>query len=316
MGKSLAVLLFSVIIFLFQAGAALAEPQIKINKTTNQLQFQRDGTIIKTFPVATGKLPSYTPEGTFTVVTKLVNPYYSKLGIPGGSPQNPLGARWLGLDIGGGGIYGIHGTNNPASIGTYASAGCIRMYNKDVIWLYDHTSPGTLVRIISTPAAPQAAPQTRPVVIAAEGRRVTVDTPGLSDGDYSPLLPLRTVFELLGYTVRWDGAASSVHLSSNAKKISVSCADGMVTTANRAFKLAGITTVPGAVHGPLSLWRHMLPAHQISWDPVTGVVTFIRQTGAAPLPGPTSPPPGTPDRSPGGSVPGVLKPGGPGDTGP
>ena len=298
MGKSLAVLLLSVIFFLFQAGAALAGSLILIDKTTNQLQFLRDGVIIKTFPVATGKRPSYTPEGTFTVVAKLVNPYYSKLGIQGGSPQNPLGARWLGLDIGGGGVYGIHGTNNPASIGTYASAGCIRMHNKDVIWLYDHTTPGT-------PATPQAAPPPRTVVMAVEGRRVTVDTPGLSAGASTPLLPLRTVFELLGYTVRWDGAGSTVHLSSNVKKISVSCADGMITTTNGTFNLSGIIMVRGTVYGPLSLWQQTLSAHQVSWNPVAGVVTFIQQTGADPLPGPALPPPGTPGSSPGGSVPGV-----------
>ncbi|HYF81796.1 MAG TPA: L,D-transpeptidase [Clostridia bacterium] len=43
--------------------------------------------------------------------------------------------------------YGIHGTNNPASIGTAASNGCVRMFNKDVEDLFNNVGVGTVVRI-------------------------------------------------------------------------------------------------------------------------------------------------------------------------
>lgn len=53
--------------------------------------------------------------------------------IPPGHPQNALGVAAIYLSFDGQeSIYRIHGTNDPKSIGTYASSGCIRMYNKDV----------------------------------------------------------------------------------------------------------------------------------------------------------------------------------------
>ena len=63
--------------------------------------------------------------------------------IPGGSPSNPMGAAALTLS--GGGEYAIHGTNNPGSVGGFVSYGCIRMYNADVLDLYNRVSWGTTV---------------------------------------------------------------------------------------------------------------------------------------------------------------------------
>lgn len=65
--------------------------------------------------------------------------------IPGGSPRNPMGARALTLDRD---EYAIHGTNRPESIGTYASYGCIRMYNQDVVDLFDRVRVGTPVMVV------------------------------------------------------------------------------------------------------------------------------------------------------------------------
>jgi lipoprotein-anchoring transpeptidase ErfK/SrfK len=62
--------------------------------------------------------------------------------IPGGSPGNPMGARALTLS---GGEYAIHGTNRPESIGTYASYGCIRMFNEDIVDLFSRVRVGTEV---------------------------------------------------------------------------------------------------------------------------------------------------------------------------
>jgi len=63
--------------------------------------------------------------------------------IPGGSPSNPMGAA--AMTISGGGEYAIHGTNNPASVGGFVSYGCIRMYNADVLDLYNRVSWGAPV---------------------------------------------------------------------------------------------------------------------------------------------------------------------------
>lgn len=141
------VTIITLVAFLAFAGGAQAGQRIVINKATNILSLYENSKLVKTFPVATGKAPLLTPEGKFSIVCKLINPYYGKLKIPGGDPRNPLGFRWLGLSVGGGGEYGIHGTNNPASIGKYASAGCVRMLNKDVEWLFGRVSVGTAVEI-------------------------------------------------------------------------------------------------------------------------------------------------------------------------
>ncbi len=64
--------------------------------------------------------------------------------MPGG-PENPLGARALYL---GSSLYRIHGSNEPWTIGTQVSSGCIRMRNEDVIDLYDRVKVGTKVMVI------------------------------------------------------------------------------------------------------------------------------------------------------------------------
>jgi lipoprotein-anchoring transpeptidase ErfK/SrfK len=62
--------------------------------------------------------------------------------IPAGSPRNPMGAAALVL---GTDQYAIHGTNAPGSVGGFVSYGCIRMYNRDVLELYERVSVGTRV---------------------------------------------------------------------------------------------------------------------------------------------------------------------------
>jgi lipoprotein-anchoring transpeptidase ErfK/SrfK len=64
--------------------------------------------------------------------------------IPGGSAGNPMGAAALTLS---GGQYAIHGTNSPSSIGGFVSYGCIRMYNEDIMDLYQRVHFGTPVTV-------------------------------------------------------------------------------------------------------------------------------------------------------------------------
>ncbi len=64
--------------------------------------------------------------------------------MPGG-PSNPLGARALYL---GSTLYRIHGTNQPWTIGSAVSSGCIRMRNEDVVDLYERVGNGTKVVVI------------------------------------------------------------------------------------------------------------------------------------------------------------------------
>jgi lipoprotein-anchoring transpeptidase ErfK/SrfK len=62
------------------------------------------------------------------------------------NPGGPFGARWLGLNAPNG-DYGIHGTNNPSSIGKDISNGCIRIYNNNVIELYNLVQIGTRLKL-------------------------------------------------------------------------------------------------------------------------------------------------------------------------
>jgi lipoprotein-anchoring transpeptidase ErfK/SrfK len=108
----------------------------------------------KTYRVAVG-LPGYpTPTGRFTIANKAVNPAWTAPNkpwagafanetVPGGSAQNPLKARWMGIVNG----VGIHGTGIPGSIGSRASHGCIRMTVPDVIDLYPRVPVGSPVVI-------------------------------------------------------------------------------------------------------------------------------------------------------------------------
>jgi lipoprotein-anchoring transpeptidase ErfK/SrfK len=134
------------------ADAAEKEQLIVINKKTNELAFFENGKLIKVYPVATGKTPSLTPQGTFYIREKIKNRPYYKEGIKGGDPRNPLGDRWLGISYNESGTFpiAIHGNNNEKSIGKYVSAGCIRMHNKDVRELYEKIQFKTKVVITTT----------------------------------------------------------------------------------------------------------------------------------------------------------------------
>lgn len=139
----------SMIIFLFPTHvfAESEDLKIEINKQTNHLYLYQDDQVVKTYRIATGRSAELTPIGTFEVGVKIVKPGWK--GIPGGHPDNPLGPRWIGLVVNNDRAreYGIHGTNDPDSIGKHASSGCVRMYNEEVIELYQRIYEGAPVWI-------------------------------------------------------------------------------------------------------------------------------------------------------------------------
>jgi len=117
---------------------------IYVSKKFHTVTLFRDGEIVLQFPCATG-VDYSTPEGTYTLTVKLVDPtwYWEGKAIPPG-PDNGLGTRFLGISKK---SYGIHGTNEPSSIGRDISHGCIRMYNRDVEVLYENVEVGDVVKI-------------------------------------------------------------------------------------------------------------------------------------------------------------------------
>ncbi|MBP2632838.1 MAG: ErfK/YbiS/YcfS/YnhG family protein [Firmicutes bacterium] len=106
---------------------------IIVNISERELKLYQGESHEKSYPVGIGKMLTPTPTGSYNIINKAPN--------PGG----PFGAMWMGLSKP---HYGIHGTNNPSSIGKVVSRGCIRMYNQNVLELSRTVPIGTIVTIV------------------------------------------------------------------------------------------------------------------------------------------------------------------------
>ena len=119
--------------------------KIVVSIPDRKLALIEDGEVIKVYSVAIGASESPTPEGEFKIVNRLTSPtYYHPGRVIGPGVDNPLGTRWMGLNLKG---LGIHGTNAPSSIGKAASHGCVRMAKKDLEELFELVQVGDLVVI-------------------------------------------------------------------------------------------------------------------------------------------------------------------------
>jgi hypothetical protein len=151
------------------AQSASATRRVVMSLEDRKLALVEDGRVKKIYTVAVGKPSTPSPEGTFTIERRVANPTYhhdGKTVLPG--PGNPVGTRWMGLNKHG---YGIHGTNEPRSIGKAASHGCIRMSKADLEEFYALVAVGDTVELVGerneqtaqlfgdgqNPAAPQTA---------------------------------------------------------------------------------------------------------------------------------------------------------------
>jgi lipoprotein-anchoring transpeptidase ErfK/SrfK len=127
---------------------------VTVDRGNFKLRLFKNLKLAKTYGVAVG-MPEYpTPTGQWTIANKAVNPTwtapnsawagaYRNEVVEGGSAENPLKARWMGIVDG----IGIHGTGAPGSIGSRASHGCIRMTVPDVVDLYPRVPVGSIVKI-------------------------------------------------------------------------------------------------------------------------------------------------------------------------
>lgn len=168
--------------------AVAVKREIVVSLSDRKLALVEDGKVVKIYRVAVGKPSTPSPTGTFTIERRVMNPTYSHNGrlVPPG-PNNPVGDRWMGLSIRG---YGIHGTNEPNSIGKAASHGCIRMGKADIEQLFAEVKVGDTVELIGTPNAetaqlfgdgpkpPQAAPLPAMVMAAAHSEPATTTMSG------------------------------------------------------------------------------------------------------------------------------------------
>ncbi|MBT2287948.1 L,D-transpeptidase [Paenibacillus albidus] len=106
--------------------------RIIVDLSQRMLYLLDNNIVVRGFPVGIGKMLTQSPQGEYTIINKQAN--------PGG----PYGAFWMGLSKP---HYGIHGTNDPSSIGKEVSHGCIRMFNQDVLTLTSLIPVGTRVTI-------------------------------------------------------------------------------------------------------------------------------------------------------------------------
>lgn len=133
-----------------QAAPAEAEDarptrRIVVSIPDRKLALIEDGQVVKVYRTAVGRPTSPTPSGTFTIVQRISNPaWYGPGTVVAPGKNNPLGTRWLGLSRK---SYGIHGTNEPRSIGRNASHGCVRMRNRDVEDLFARVEVGDVVEL-------------------------------------------------------------------------------------------------------------------------------------------------------------------------
>jgi len=122
--------------------------KIIVIKSEFRLLVCGEDVVLAEYPVAIGKNNS-TPTGRFIIKTKVVNPDWwnpdTGERIKFGDPRHEIGTRWMGFNVKG---LGIHGTNDPKSIGKAASRGCIRMRNEDIEEIFWAIPRGTVVEIV------------------------------------------------------------------------------------------------------------------------------------------------------------------------
>ena len=138
-----------------QAELAEKYPALLVADRANfQLRFYKNLQLVKSYTVAVGAVGFDTPAGLYHIQNKAVDPAWTVPNsgwagdlagtvVPGGTAENPLKERWLGIYDG----AGIHGTDQTYSLGTAASHGCIRMAIPDVIELYDQVEVGAPIYI-------------------------------------------------------------------------------------------------------------------------------------------------------------------------
>ena len=140
-----------------------AHKGIVVNVAEKRLYFFKNPSTVCTYPVSIGQKEWPTPLGVFTITQQIKNPSWhvpasiraaeKKLGkmlpkVVKPGPDNPLGSRALRLSRRN---YLIHGNNDPVSIGSSSSAGCLRLYEKDIQELYRWVQVGGSVKIINQP---------------------------------------------------------------------------------------------------------------------------------------------------------------------
>ena len=127
---------------------------VTVSRAGRTIRVFKGGEVVKTYKAAVGDPGHPTPTGQFSVQSMQKNPTWNVPNsewagdlagktIPGGDPDNPLVARWIGFN----GSVGFHGTKEAGSLGQAASHGCVRMDPADVKDLFERVQVGTTVYV-------------------------------------------------------------------------------------------------------------------------------------------------------------------------
>jgi lipoprotein-anchoring transpeptidase ErfK/SrfK len=133
------------------------ERRLVINIPSRTLWVYQGNKILRYFPVGVGRPGFMTPIGKYSIISKVIDPGWENPYLPKGKvrlapgEENPLGTRWMGFYQKAGGEYGMHGTDNPASIGKFSSHGCVRMRIRDAEALFELIDLGTPVEVVYQP---------------------------------------------------------------------------------------------------------------------------------------------------------------------
>ncbi|MGF1492992.1 MAG: L,D-transpeptidase [Microcoleaceae cyanobacterium] len=119
-----------------------------IRLSDRRVYLYRNHKLAESYPIAVGREGWETPTGEYQIIQMVRNPawqhpFTGEIIPPG--PDNPLGERWIGFWTDGTNYIGFHGTPNEETVGNAASHGCIRMFNQDVLALFEQVTMGTPV---------------------------------------------------------------------------------------------------------------------------------------------------------------------------
>lgn len=122
-----------------------------VDLSDRRVYVYQDERVKTSFRIAVGRAGWETPTGRYEVISMVENPtwqhpFTGEIVPPGNG--NPLGVRWIGFWTDGKNTIGFHGTPNEETIGRAASHGCIRMYNDDVVALFEMVQVGTPVHVV------------------------------------------------------------------------------------------------------------------------------------------------------------------------
>jgi lipoprotein-anchoring transpeptidase ErfK/SrfK len=128
----------------------IAEMRLVLSIEARQVSLYRGEKLISSYPVAVGAAETPTPIGQFTVSQMVIEPIWQspwtgEIHEPG--QDSALGLRWIGFSTTEQGAFGFHGTPTVESIGQAASNGCVRMYNEDIVALFEQVTLGTVVMV-------------------------------------------------------------------------------------------------------------------------------------------------------------------------